>query len=74
MRGKGVKMVSPHQENRKKPKTQYGRELRRHEWRWFVERLFAWMKHKRRRLNRSELYPENFLGFAQVSAAISLLR
>jgi hypothetical protein len=32
------------------------------------------MKHKRRLLNRWELYPENFLGFVQVSAVILLLR
>jgi transposase len=74
MRGKGVKMVSPHRKNRKKPKTQDGRELRRYKRRWVVERFFAWMKHKRRLLNRWELYPENFLGFVQVSAVILLLR
>ena len=74
MRGKGVKLVSPHRKNRKKPKTQDGRELRRYKRRWIVERFFAWMKHKRRLLNRWELYPENFLGFVQVSAVILLLR
>ncbi|MCC7248463.1 MAG: transposase, partial [Lysobacter sp.] len=73
MRGKGVKLVSPHRKNRKKPTTQDGRELRRYKRRWIVERFFAWMKHKRRLLNRWKLYPENFLGFVQVSAVILLL-
>ncbi|HLM53184.1 MAG TPA: IS5 family transposase [Pseudoxanthomonas sp.] len=49
--GKGIRMVSPHRRNRKKPRTQDGRELRRYERRWIVERFFAWMKHKRRLLN-----------------------
>jgi transposase len=74
MRRKGVKMVSPHRKNRKKPKTQDGRELRRYKRRWIVERLFAWMKNKRRLLNRWELYPGNFLAFVLVSAVILLLR
>lgn len=74
LRGKGVKLVSPHRKNRKKAKTQDGRELRRYKRRWIVERFFAWMKHKRRLLNRWELHPGNFLGFVQVSAAMMLLR
>ena len=72
--GKGIKMVSPHRKNRKKAKTQDGRELRRYKRRWIVDRFFAWRKYKRRLLNRWEFHPENFLGFVQVSAAILLLR
>ena len=74
LRADGVKMVSPHRKNRKKPKTQDGRELRRYKRRWIVERFFAWIKYKRRLLSRWELHPENFLGFVQLSAAILLLR
>ena len=70
----GVKMVSPHRKNRKKPKTQDGRQLRRYKRRWIVERFFAWIKHKRRLLNRWEFHPENFLAFVQVSAVALLLR
>lgn len=74
LRGKGIKMVSPHRKNRKKPGTQDGRELRRYKRRYIVERFFAWIKHKRRLLNRWELHPENFLGFVQISAVLLLLR
>ena len=74
LRDKGVRMVSPHRKNRVKPKTQDGRELRRYKRRWIVERFFAWMKNKRRLVNRWELYPENFLGFVQISAFVLLLR
>ena len=73
LRAKGIRMVAPHRKNRKKPKTQDGREFRRDKRRWIVERFFAWMKHKRRPLNRGELHPENFLGFVQVPAAVLLL-
>jgi IS5 family transposase len=34
----GVTMISPHKSNRKKPKTQDGRALRRYKRRWKVER------------------------------------
>ena len=74
LRGKGIKMVSPHRKNRKKPKTQDGRELRRYKRRYIVERFFAWIKHQRRLLNRWEFHPENFLGFVQVSAVLLLLK
>ena len=43
--GKGIKMVTPHRKNRKKPKTQDGRELRQYKRRLIVKRFFARMKH-----------------------------
>jgi hypothetical protein len=33
----GVEMVAPHRRNRKKPKTQDGRRLRRYRRRWKIE-------------------------------------
>jgi len=56
----GIKMVSPHRRNREKPRTQDGRELRRYKRRWIVEWFFAWMKHKRRLLNRWEFIHGTF--------------
>ena len=41
LREGSVEMISPHRKNRKKPKTQDGRRLRRYERRWMVERFFA---------------------------------
>jgi len=61
-------MVAPHKKNRKKSKTQDGREFRRYKRRWIVERFFAWMKNKRRLLIRWEFHPKNFLSFVQLSA------
>ena len=70
----GVNLISPHRKNRKKRKTQDGRQLRRYERRWWVERFFAWMQWKRRLLTRWEFYAENFLGFVQLAAMTVLLR
>jgi hypothetical protein len=50
------KMIAPHKCNRTKSKTQDGRHLRRHERRWIVERLLAWIQWQRRLLIRWEYY------------------
>jgi hypothetical protein len=39
----GIELIAPHRRNRKKPKTQDGRPLRRYKRRWKIERLFAWL-------------------------------
>ena len=41
--GRGVEMIAPHRRNRKKPKAQDGRKLRRYRRRWKIERPFAWL-------------------------------
>lgn len=70
----GVTMIAPHRSNRKKRKTQDGRQLRRYERRWLVERFFSWIQWKRRLLVRWEFYAHNFLGFVQLAAVLVLLR
>src|SRR5690606_38041960 len=47
-----IELIAPHRRNRKKPKTQDGRKLRRYKRRWKVERLFAWLQNYRRILVR----------------------
>jgi transposase len=37
----GIEMIAPHRRNRRRPKMQDGRPLRRYKRRWKVERLFA---------------------------------
>jgi transposase len=44
----GIELIAPHRANRKKPKTQDGRPLRRYKRRWKSERLFAWWQNFRR--------------------------
>ena len=71
---KGIELIAPHKQNRKKPKTQDGRKLRRYTRRWKVERLFAWLHNFRRLPIRYEYHAENFLGMIQLGCAIILFR
>jgi transposase len=70
----GVEIIAPHRRNRKKPKTQDGRPLRRYKRRWKVERLFAWLGNFRRLVVRCEHKIENFLAFVKLGCIIILLR
>jgi len=74
LREEGINMVSPHKANRKKKKTQDGRNLRRYARRWLVERYFAWLQWQRRLLTRWEFHAENFLGFVQLASIKILLK
>jgi transposase len=71
---RGIELIAPHKKNRKKPRTQDGRKLRRYRRRWKVERLFAWIQNFRRLVVRYEYHVENFLGMVQLGCAIILLR
>ncbi len=74
LKKQGVEMIAPHRRNRKKPKTQDGRKLRRHERRWKVERLFARLQNFRRLAVRYERHADNFLAFLLLACSIILLR
>lgn len=73
LREDGVELIPPHKSNRKKQKTQDGRQLRWYERRWIVERFFGWIQWQRRLLVRWEFHPENFLGFVQLAALCILI-
>ena len=70
----GVEMIAPHRRNRKRPKTQDGRKLRRYKRRWKVERLFAWLGNYRRLVVRYERHALNYLGFVHLGCILLLLR
>ncbi len=70
----GIEVIAPHKSNRKKPKTQDGRKLRRYRRRWKVERLFAWLHNFRRLPIRYEYHAENFLGMVLLGCIKILLR
>ena len=70
----GIELIAPHRANRKRPKTQDGRPLRRYKRRWKVERLFAWLQNFRRVLVRHEYHAENYLGFVHLGCILILLR
>ncbi len=70
----GIELIAPHRANRKKPRTQDGRELRRYRRRWKVERLFAWLHNFRRIAMRFDCHDENYLGFVHLGCIRILLR
>jgi transposase len=70
----GAELIAPHKCNRKRPKTQDGRVLKRYKRRWKIERLFAWLYNFRRVVVRYEYHAENFLGMLQLACAITLQR
>ncbi len=70
----GIETIAPHRTNRKKPKTQDARLLRRYQRRWKVERLIAWLQNFRRVIVHYEYYPENYQGFVQLGCLVILLR
>jgi transposase len=70
----GVEMIAAHRKNRKKPKTQDGRKLRRSKRRWKVERFFSWLQNFRHMVVRYERKPANFYGFVLLAAIIMHVR
>jgi transposase len=70
----GAEMIAPHKCNRRSPRTQDGRALRRFRRRWKVERLFAWLFNFRRLVVRYEYHAENYLGFVHLACIMILLR
>jgi transposase len=66
LRERGIEMIEHHRRNRKRPKTQDGRKLRRYKRRWKIERLFAWLSNLRRLVVGYERREENYLGFVQI--------
>ena len=71
---RGIEMIAPHRSNRKRPKTQDGRKLRRYKRRWKIERLFAWLDNCRRLVVRYERRVENYLGLVRLRCIFILLR
>ena len=70
----GIELIAPHKYNRRKPRSQDGRQLRRYCRRWKIERLFAWLHNFRRLVTRWEYYEANFLGLVQLGCILILLR
>jgi transposase len=70
----GCEVIAPHRSNRRAPRTQDGRALRRFCRRWKAERLFAWLFNFRRLVVRYEFHAENYLGFLRLACVIILLR
>jgi transposase len=74
LRRRGIDLICPHRQNRRKPPTQDGRKLRRFRRRWKVERANAWLQNFRRVVTRYERYAHLFLGFVQLACLCITLR
>lgn len=70
---RGIELVAPMRVNHR-ARWQDGRALRRYKRRWKVERLFAWLKRKRRISTRWDVKAENYLGFLHLGCIYILLR
>lgn len=51
---RGIQLICPHRQNRRKAPTQDGRVLRRYRRRWQVERTVAWLGNLRRLVVRDD--------------------
>ena len=71
---RGIDLIAPHRKNRKKPKTQDGRKLRRYKRRWKVERTFAWIGNFRRLVVRYERLITVYRAFFHIACLLITLR
>ena len=69
-----IDLICPHRRNRKQPKLQDGRKLRRYRKRWKIERFFAWLGAYRRLVVRWDRDPEIYRAFFHVACIMILVR
>jgi transposase len=68
-----IDLIVPHRKNRKKPKTQDGRKLRRYRKRWKVERTIAWLGNFRRLIVRPERHIRIYRAFFHLACIMIVL-
>lgn len=71
---RGIELICPHRNNRKRPPLQDGRKLRRYKRRWKVERTFAWFGNFRRLVVRWERHITMYRAFFHVACLLITLR
>jgi transposase len=74
MAERGIDLIVPHRKNRKRPKIQDGRKLRRYRRRWKIERLIAWLGNWRRLLLRWERDVVIYQGFLHLVCAMIVMK
>jgi len=70
----GIDLICPHRRNRKKPKTQDGRKLRRYRRRWKIERTNAWLQDFRRVLTRFDRNITMYSAFVHLACIMIAVR
>jgi len=68
-----IDLIVPHRSNRKRPKTQDARKLRRYRKRWIIVRTFAWLGNYRRLLVRYERRVEIYRAFFHLACIMIVL-
>lgn len=74
LRQRGIQLICPHRQNRRKAPTQDGRALRRYRRRWKIERTFAWLGNFRRLVVRYERSLTIYNAFFHVACLLIVLR
>jgi transposase len=70
----GILMICPHRRNRRAPRFNDGRHLRRYRNRWKVERTIAWLGNYRRLTVRYDRRLESYRAFFHIACALITLR
>jgi transposase len=71
---RGILLISPHRQGRRKPSLNDGRVLRRYRNRWKIERTFAWLGNFRRLLVRYDYHIKSYEAFFHLACLIVTLR
>jgi transposase len=74
LKKKGIELICPHKQNRRKPPTQDGRPLRRYRKRWKVERTFSWLGNYRRLVVRWDRDFVIYNAFFHIACLLIVLR
>ena len=74
LKRRGIELIVPHKVNRRKPKTQDGRKLRRYRRRWKIERTNAWLGFFRRLTVRYDRILAVYQGFFHLACIMITLR
>ena len=73
LKKRGIDLICPHRKNRKKPKTQDGRKLRRYVRRWKIERSISWIGNYRRLVIRYDHSIKVFNSFFTIACMLITL-
>lgn len=71
---RGIELICPHRKNRRRPKTQDGRALRRYQRRWKIERSISWLFNFRRLVVRYEYHAHLFQGVVSLACLYTTLQ
>ena len=74
LRNRQIELICPHRKNRKKPKVQDGRKLRRYRKRWKIERTFSWISNYRRLVVRYERRITVYQAFFHIACILITLK